>query len=121
MEKIILVVDDSRSVAQFVRDVLVSRGYTVVTASDGMEALTCLFKYDVSLIIVEADMPGLNGVELVKAIRKTRKYQHVPVILLSSSGKPESHTKQAAADVDTCLMKPFDRNQIQKEVEKLVN
>ncbi|RMG62385.1 MAG: response regulator [Calditrichaeota bacterium] len=122
MGKIILVVDDSRSVAQFVRDVLESRGYKVLTATDGMEALTQLFKYDVDLIIAEADMPGLNGVELVKAVRKTRKYQNVPVILVSSSGKPPVPQEQPPTEkANVFLRKPFDRKQIEKEVEKLVN
>ena len=85
MDKLkILVVDDESRMRKLVKDFLKKKGYEVIEAADGEEALDCFFEdKSISLIICDVMMPKINGFEVVKEIRQ---YSQVPIIMLTAKG-----------------------------------
>jgi len=83
MSTTILVVDDTIENQIILEDVL-EEHYTVITAKEGEEALAILDKQDVDLVILDVLMPKMNGFELCRAIRKIAKFQHLPLLFMSS-------------------------------------
>ena len=86
MEKCkILVVDDESRMRKLVRDFLVKKGFTVVEAADGVEAVDLFFEEkDIDLIILDVMMPRMDGWQVVKEIRE---YSRVPIIMLTARGE----------------------------------
>jgi two-component system, OmpR family, response regulator VicR len=101
----ILVVEDELSIATMLQDLLDEEGYTVVLARDGREALEQLPATRPALVITDLMMPGIDGLELCRAIQADPLYQTTPLILMSAIAKPSA--------ADDChyaafLIKPLD-------------
>ena len=77
MKKIILVADDSPSIRKFVTFSLAMKGYEIISAVDGMEALEKLPNKQVSLVITDLNMPNLDGFELIKSIRSNEQFKDI--------------------------------------------
>jgi two-component system cell cycle sensor histidine kinase/response regulator CckA len=103
-----LVVDDDDSVRALVSRILAKQGYTVVTARDGVEAISMLRRRpEIQLVLTDVAMPRINGARLAEYVRATAR--HIPVLLMS--GYPNEHWMRrgsawASADL-AVLMKPF--------------
>ena len=121
MHKTIMVVDDSASIRKFVMFALRARGFTVVLAQDGMEALEKLAQADVDLVITDLNMPKLDGFGLVRALRNDREYQSMPIIILSSLSDEADVEQGMKLGANAYLVKPFDQKRIQYEVSKYLN
>ena len=103
----LLLVDDSPSARKLGRNVLEAAGFEVVTASGGGHALDCLRDVGFSAVLIDSDMPGMDGLELVRRLRSDRSLIGLPVIMLSVrrvSGYREAALK---AGVDHYLAKPY--------------
>ena len=100
----ILVVDDEKTVRDFLQKVLDRAGYDVITAADGQEALDKISKFDVSLVLLDIMMPGLDGFEVLERIPPDL---NIPVIMLS--GVRDENTKIASLGLgaDDYIEKPF--------------
>jgi DNA-binding response OmpR family regulator len=112
MKKTILVVDDELSIRMLLENFL-SDDYTVVTKENGFEALTWLNENNnAELLLVDIDMPTMNGYELTEQIRRMKSMQGVPVIMLSSKQKSEDRIKSFNAGADDYLQKPFNPEEL---------
>lgn len=120
MSQTILVVDDSPTVVKFVSLSLKSKGYHVVTACDGMDALEKMSRLSerVDLIITDLNMPNLDGYGLIETLRQNQEHQGTPIIILSS--EEENHDKQRglSAGASSYLVKPFKSGVLLLEVQK---
>lgn len=117
-EKIrILAVDDEPDLRALLRILLMSRGYEVVEASSGGEAVE-LLKNDgrIDLVIMDIMMPGLSGVE---ACMEIRKYSTVPVLFLTAKGTIQDKENAYQSGGDDYLVKPFSRSELMMKVESL--
>ena len=105
MEKVILIVDDDKEIAEAIAFYLRSEGYEPVIALDGVEALGLIRSRDVSLIIMDVMMPGLDGIQTTMRIREER---NVPISMLSA--KSEDYDKITGLNVgaDDYMTKPFN-------------
>ncbi|MGB3610010.1 MAG: response regulator [Cellvibrio sp.] len=107
-----LVVDDSlstrRSLAQFVSDI----GMDVCTAKDGFEAVDILQGQTPSVILVDMEMPRMNGLELTAHVRANDATRHIPVIMITSRNTEKHRSLAKAAGVDTYLNKPFSEDEL---------
>ena len=121
MKKIILIADDSSTVRKFVSFSLASKGFKVLTASDGMEAIEMMPSNKVDLIITDLNMPNLDGFKFIQSIRGNDEYSQIPIIILSSLSKSEEIQKGITCGADSYLVKPFDPKRIQYEVSKYLN
>jgi len=118
MSQTILVVDDSPTVVKFVSVSLKAKGYRVVGACDGMDALEKMsgMAGQVDLIITDLNMPNLDGYGLIETVRQSRK--ETPIIILSSEEGEEDQVRGLAAGANSYLVKPFKPAVLLSEVAK---
>jgi two-component system chemotaxis response regulator CheY len=120
MSQTILVVDDSPTVIKFLSFSLKSKGYQVVSACDGMDALEKMsgLAQNVDLIITDLNMPNLDGYGLIEAVRQNQQHHETPIIILSSEQDDEDKEKGLAVGASSYLVKPFKSAVLLSEVSK---
>ena len=117
----VLVVEDSVGVRELERVILEGAGYEVETAVDGLDGASRLRDDPADLVLSDIEMPGLDGFELTRAIRRTKGWENVPVIIMTSRG--EDHARQAGLDAGCSaylLKNEFDQEQLVETVRRLV-
>ncbi len=120
MGKTILVVDDSVSLRQVVNLTLQSAGYEVIEACDGKDALAKLDGKKVHLIISDVNMPNMDGISLVKEVKKHPSYKFTPIIMLTTEAGENRKQEGQAAGAKAWVVKPFQPQQMLAAVSKLV-
>jgi len=100
----VLVVDDEKPLRDFVRRNLEVRGYKVLTASNGLEALAIFKNENIELVIMDIMMPHMDGLE---ATRRIRQDSHVPIIILTAMGEEIDKVRAFDLGADDYLTKPF--------------
>ena len=101
----ILVVDDEARMRKLVKDFLVNKGFSVIEAANGEEAVDIFFaQKDIALILLDVMMPKMDGWEVLKTIRK---YSQVPVIMLTARSEERDELQGFALGVDEYISKPF--------------
>ena len=114
----ILVVDDEARMRKLVRDFLSVKGYTVVEAGDGEEALDIFFEQkDIALILLDVMMPKMDGWEVLKTIRK---YSQVPILMLTARGEESDELQGFQLGVDEYISKPFSPKILVARVEAIL-
>jgi two-component system chemotaxis response regulator CheY len=118
--KRILTVDDSASILQVQRLVLSGAGYEVIQASDGQDALTKLNGTAVNLVLTDLNMPRLDGIGLIRAIRANPVHRLVPVIMVTTESKDGKKQEGKAAGATGWIVKPFTPEQLLAVVKKVI-
>ena len=114
----ILVVDDEERMRKLVRDFLANKGYRVLEASNGEEALDIfLHQKDIALILLDVMMPVMDGWEACKAIRE---YSKVPIIMLTAKSEEKDELKGFELGVDEYITKPFSPKILVARVEAIL-
>ena len=114
----ILVVDDEERRRTLVRDFLARRGFSVLEASDGMEAVDiCFEQKDIALIIMDVMMPRMDGWD---AVREIRKYSTVPIIMLTAKSDESDELTGFELGVDEYIRKPFSPKVLVARVEAIL-
>ncbi|MGO4000223.1 hybrid sensor histidine kinase/response regulator [Pseudomonas fluorescens] len=103
--KRVLVVDDSLTVRELQRKLLVNRGYDVAVAVDGMDGWNALRSEDFDLLITDIDMPRMDGIELVSLLRRDNRLQSLPVMVVSYKDREEDRRRGLEAGADYYLAK----------------
>ncbi len=120
MLKTILIVDDSASIRQVLSMVLKGAGYDVVEGVNGKDALTKLTGQRVHLIVSDVNMPELDGIGFVKAVKQLPAYKFTPIIMLTTESQDAKKREGQAAGAKAWLVKPFNPEQMLAAVQKLV-
>jgi two-component system chemotaxis response regulator CheY len=120
MAKNILIVDDSASVRQVVGIALRGAGYDVTEGSDGRDALGKLTGQKVHLIISDVNMPNMDGITFLKAVKQHPSYKFTPVIMLTTESQEAKKREGQQAGAKAWVVKPFQPAQLLAAVEKLV-
>jgi len=107
-KKDILVVDDEESIRVLLQRILGSEGYTVRAACEGSEGLRMLTEKMPDLLITDLNMPVLDGVGLIRAVRADLRIWNVPIVILTAVSSSASQTLARQIGVDDYLIKPFD-------------
>lgn len=105
VRKRVLVVDDSLTVRELERKLLLSRGYEVAVAVDGMDGWNALRSEDFDLLITDIDMPRMDGIELVTLVRRDSRLQSLPVMVVSYKDREEDRRRGLDAGADYYLAK----------------
>src|SRR3970040_1703142 len=113
----VLVVDDENSLRDFVRRHLEVRGYNVLTAANGLEALAIFNTHNVSLVILDVMMPRMDGLE---TIRRMRQNSPIPVIILSALGEESDKVQALNLGADDYLTKPFGVGELLARVQAVL-
>jgi two-component system, chemotaxis family, chemotaxis protein CheY len=118
--KVIMIVDDSPTIIKFVSFTLRSKGFKVIAACDGMDALEKLSnsEAEIDLLITDLNMPNIDGYELIQTLKLNEKFQDLPMIILSSEENEEDIKKGVQAGAASYLVKPFDPDVLISEVNK---
>ena len=113
-----LVVDDSRAVRSTLRRTLNKLGFDVLEAAHGRDALEVLGASEVvpDVALVDWNMPEMDGLDLVKALRQERRYAELPVMMVTAETDPSQIARALMAGADEYAMKPLDEESL---VEKL--
>ncbi|MGL4205760.1 MAG: response regulator [Aeromonadaceae bacterium] len=120
MSKTILIVDDSLSIRQLVKAALTSVGYQVIEACDGQDALLKLGGQRVNLIISDVNMPNMDGISFLKALKSKSEHKFTPVVMLTTESQDEKKREGQAAGARAWMVKPFQPQQLLAAVEKLL-
>ncbi|NPV81880.1 MAG: response regulator [Firmicutes bacterium] len=104
--KRIMIVDDSRTTRKLVAALLEQDGYQVDSASNGIEALEALFRSAYDLVIIDIDMPQMDGFELLRSLKADGVYQKVPIILLTAEATCEEVARGLSLGAREYLVKP---------------
>ena len=120
MAKTIMIVDDSASLRQVVGISLRSAGYDVLEGCDGVDALKKLTGQKVHLIISDVNMPNMDGIALVKAVKQLPAYRFTPIVMLTTESQATKKTEGQAAGAKAWVLKPFNPTQLLSVVQKLV-
>jgi DNA-binding NarL/FixJ family response regulator len=120
MSLTILVADDDFGTRLSISDYLDLSGYTVITASNGVDALSMVEKHHPDLMVTDIMMPGMNGYELVRRIRQLSAFRLLPVILLTARTKTEERILGYQSGCDLYLPKPFELEEIAAAIRNLL-
>jgi len=102
----ILLVDDSRTIRNIQKNVLAQLGYTdIIEANDGVEALQLLAQNQLDLVLVDWNMPNMDGITLVRKIRETNK--HLPLVMVTTEAEKSRVLEAIKAGVNNYVVKPF--------------
>lgn len=118
-KKKILFVDDEPDQVTMVSLRLAKNGYTVVSAADGEEGLRKAFEEKPDLILMDVLMPGLDGFEVCRRLRKDPATKHIPIISTTAAGVDDIESQCLAAGADACVRKPYDSADLLAKIRKL--
>ena len=117
----VLVVDDSITTRTLEKNIIEEAGYQVLSASDGIEAWSCLKSEAIDLVVSDIVMPRLDGVGLCKKIRESEQFKHLPVILVTSMDSERDRKNGMEAGADAYLVKKvFDQTILLEAIERLI-
>ena len=120
MPKTIMIVDDSSSLRQVVGIALKGAGYDVIEGCDGKDALSKLSGQKIHLVISDVNMPNMDGISFVKALKQMPNYKFTPVIMLTTESQEEKKREGQAAGAKAWVVKPFKPEMLLGAVQKLV-
>jgi two-component system chemotaxis response regulator CheY len=120
MAKTIMIIDDSVSLRQVVGIALSTAGYEVIEACDGQDALAKLTGAKIHLMICDVNMPNMDGISYLKALRTLPAYKFTPVIMLTTEAGEDKKREGQAAGARAWVVKPFKPEQLLLAVSKLI-
>jgi len=117
----ILIVDDSLSMRRILKKFLGNNGFhNIVESQDGLQALDRIQKKSVDLIISDLNMPGMNGLEFLKIVKKDSRTQGIPFIMLTVEAIQKTMNKAIALGVDSYIVKPVTEDIFIKEMLRVI-
>lgn len=116
----ILVVDDFSTMRRIVKNVLRELGFSnLKEAEDGAPALQMLKTTKIDFVVTDWNMPGMTGLDLLKAIRADEKLKSIPVLMVTAEAKREQIIEAAQAGVNGYVVKPFTAQTLKVKMEKV--
>jgi two-component system chemotaxis response regulator CheY len=120
--KKILIIDDSATVRQQVRQVLVDASFEVVEAADGIEGLDAIVgRNDLAAVLCDVNMPRMGGLEMLEMLNAKGRPAGLPIVMLTTEGQPALVQKAKAAGAKGWIVKPFKPDLLLATVRKLAS
>lgn len=116
----VLLVDDSASIRNMLKATLAPLDYRILEASGGRAGLEVVRQEELDLIISDQNMPGLDGLGMVKSIRAGTKNQNVPILVLTTETSDEMKAAFRAAGASAWMSKPFTPERLEAALTKLL-
>jgi two-component system chemotaxis response regulator CheY len=117
--KTVLVVDDSETIRNQLAAALERAGFTVIEARDGMDGLECIENNTLSLVILDVNMPRLNGLDMLDRLKASGKNANLPVLLLTTEVQQSMIERAKKAGARGWMVKPVKMEQLVSAVTKL--
>ncbi len=116
----ILIVDDFSTMRRIIKNLLNDLGYTnTAEADNGSSALTALGQGHFDFVVTDWNMPGMTGIELLKAIRADDRYKSLPVLMVTAEAKREQIIEAAQNGVNGYIIKPFTAQTLEEKLGKI--
>ena len=116
----ILVVDDFSTMRRIIKNLLKDLGFSnIQEADDGSTALPMLQQGDFDFVVTDWNMPGMQGIDLLRAIRADDKLKHLPVAMVTAEAKKEQIVAAAQAGVNGYVVKPFTAATLKEKLDKI--
>jgi CheY-like chemotaxis protein len=115
----VLIAEDNAVNRELFRELLEARGYTVVEACDGEEALRVIDETDPDILVLDIGMPLLDGFGVVRAVRQNPRLANLPVLAVTAYAMQGDREKILSSGFDGYLSKPIDARSLSEELERL--
>jgi two-component system chemotaxis response regulator CheY len=116
----ILAVDDFSTMRRIIRNLLRQLGYlNILEAEDGVQALAILKKDKVDLVISDWNMPNMNGLELLKEMRRDEQLKHIPLLMVTAEAIKEKVIEAVKAGVNNYIVKPFTAEILKEKIDEV--
>ncbi|MDR1243494.1 MAG: response regulator [Deltaproteobacteria bacterium] len=120
MNEHILIVDDSKTVRNLVAFIIKREGYKVTMAEDGLDGLEKLFSADkIDLIISDVNMPRMDGFTFIKQVREQETYKDLPIMVLSTEGRPQDIDLGMKLGANLYMVKPAQPEKMVQNIKML--
>ena len=117
----VLTIDDSRTILAMLRHTLTAAGYEVVAAEDGQQGLDKLENEDFDVVITDVNMPVMDGIEFIRRVRASGRYQSLPILILTTETSQEKRDLGKEAGGTGWIVKPFDPAKLINVIQKVVH
>ena len=117
---LVLIVEDNEKNMKLARDVLQVKGYQTIEALTGEEGVKLALQRRPDLVLMDIQLPGINGIEAFKQIRADAKTAHIPVVALTASVTPTDRSQITAAGFDAFISKPINLKEFVNTVKRLI-
>jgi len=118
--KLVMVVDDSLTVRKFTTRLLTREGFEVITARDGVDALKLLTDHTPDAILLDIEMPRMDGFEFAKTMKSDGKSAHIPIIMITSRTAEKHRNRAAELGVDGFIGKPYQEDELLQTLRDVV-
>ena len=118
--KTVLLVDDSSTLLMSIKAILEKSGYAVETATGGETALIKLATLKPAILITDLNMPGMDGITLIKEVRKNPAFRFMPVLMMTTESQQEKRTEARTAGATGWLVKPVKPEELLAVLKKLL-
>jgi len=116
----ILVVDDDKTTRKLLSLYLKAKGYEVVTAENGLDAMEKLGTENINLVVTDMNMPYMDGIELTKHLRADDSWKDIPILMVTTEADDDERKKAYEMGVDDYLVKPANAEQISDSIKKIL-
>ena len=117
----VLTVDDSATMRSLLKHALLSQGFDVAQADDGVSALEWLANNDCDVIITDINMPRMDGFGLIERVRAGGPHVHRPILVLSTESSDEKKARARSAGATGWIVKPFDAEKLAAAVRRVTH
>lgn len=118
--KTIMIADDSASVRMMVMFTLGDVGFEIVEADNGNDALKKMERTHVDILITDVNMPGLDGISLVRKVREIQSYKSLPILMLTTETDPGKKMEGQRAGATGWIVKPFNPEELISAVKRVM-
>ena len=116
----ILVADDFKSMRNLIRGILNQIGFRRIhEANDGQEAWEVLMAHDISLVISDWNMPNMTGIELLRKVRQSQKFNDLPFLMVTAEGVKDNVIEALQSGVSGYIVKPFSPASMRDKIQKI--
>jgi two-component system chemotaxis response regulator CheY len=116
----ILVVDDDKTTRKLLSLYLKGKGYEVVTAENGLDAMEKVGTENINFILTDMNMPYMDGIEMTKNLKSDPALNSIPVVMVTTEADEDEKRRAFEAGVDDYLVKPTNADQINESIKKIL-
>jgi two-component system chemotaxis response regulator CheY len=116
----LLIVDDDKTTRKLLSLYLKGKGYEVVSAENGLDAIEKLGTENIDFVVTDMNMPYMDGIELTKTLRSDSNLKNTPIIMVTTEADDDEKKKAFDAGVDDYLLKPTNADAISNSIERIV-
>ncbi len=116
----ILVVDDCQTTRKILSMYLKSKGFEVVSAENGLDAIEKLASHNVNLIMSDLNMPYMDGIELLRTLKSDPNLSHIPILMVTTEADPEEKQKAMEAGANAYLVKPVTADMVSNNIKSII-